>query len=77
MQNETHHHQCPLCDHIWEHERKDADNPELYSKHHTCPSCHSYEQRYICDKDGKPIPAPYSKREEELVARLVDLIFGD
>jgi hypothetical protein len=72
----THHHQCPLCDHIWEHERKNEDNEKLYAAQHTCPQCHSGEQYYICEKDGTPVEKKVPE-EMKKAMRMIYLIFGD
>lgn len=41
-----HYHVCPLCSHVWYHNRQAIpDGADEYEKAHTCPECGKGKQR--------------------------------
>lgn len=37
--HDEHAHQCPACDHIWEHDRANIHTDAQNEEAHTCPKC--------------------------------------
>lgn len=57
MTSNHHHHRCPECRHMWDHDTQaliEAQDDAAYERAHICPACGEGEDRTKRDADGAP-----------------------